>query len=84
MQTPLLSHVLAVEFPELAEAIHHLKAHDHHFAKLMHEHDEIDQKITSSEEGLIALDDRTMTELKLKRLHLKEDLHRRALAQKNG
>lgn len=83
MQSPLLSHALATEFPELADAIHHLKTHNAHFKKLMDEHASIDQQITASEEGIKALDDTTMKNLKVKRLHLKEELHQMARNHKN-
>ena len=83
MKTNLLSHNLAVEFPELAESIHHLKMNDNHFIKLMHDHDAIDTQITKSEEGLEFLDDQAMKDLKIKRLHLKEALHHAAIAYKN-
>lgn len=82
MKTNLLSHNLALEFPELAEAIHHLKTSDAHFQKLMHDHDQVDMQITKSEEGLEFLTDEAMKELKIKRLHLKESLQRAAEAYK--
>lgn len=82
MKTNLLSHNLAVEFPELADAIHHLKASDAHFQKLMHDHDQIDMQITKSEEGLEFLTDEVMKDLKIKRLHLKESMQKAAEAYK--
>ena len=82
MKTNLLSHNLAVEFPELAEAIHHLKISDAHFQKLMHDHDQVDMQITKSEEGLEFLSDEEMKALKIKRLHLKESMQRAAEAYK--
>lgn len=82
MKTNLLSHNLAVEYPELAEAIHHLKMSDAHFQKLMQQHDQIDTQITKSEEGLEHRGDDEMKELKIKRLHLKEALQKAAEAFK--
>lgn len=82
MKTNLLSHNLAVEFPHLAEAIHHLKMSDPHFQKLLHDHDVVDTQITKSEEGLEFLGDDEMKALKIKRLHLKESLQRAAEAYK--
>ncbi|UYL09908.1 DUF465 domain-containing protein [Bdellovibrio sp. SKB1291214] len=84
MKTNLLSHNLAVEFPELADAIHHLKTSDAHFQKLMHDHDKIDSQITKSEEGLEFLTDEVMKELKIKRLHLKESMQKAAEAYKKN
>lgn len=82
MPNPVLSHVLAIEFPELAETIHFLKMNDHHFKKILAQHDEVDRQITASEEGLAALDDAALKEMKIKRLHFKEELHQMALRHK--
>lgn len=78
MKTNLLSHNLAVEFPELADAIHHLKMSDAHFQKMLNDHDHVDTQITKSEEGLEFLSDDEMKDLKIKRLHLKESLQKAA------
>ena len=80
MKTNLLSHNLAVEFPELANAIHHLKTSDAHFQKLMRDHDQVDTQITKSEEGLEFLTDDVMKDLKIRRLHLKESMQKAAEA----
>jgi len=82
MKTNLLSHNLAVEFPELSDAIHHLKTSDAHFQKVMHDHDQVDTQITKSEEGLEPLSDDMMKGLKIKRLHLKESMQKMAEAFK--
>ena len=83
MPSPVLSHALAVEFPDLSEIIHTLKTSDHHFKHLLDQHDAVDRKITDSEEEKTALDDDTMKALKIERLHLKEQLHKIALKNKH-
>ena len=78
MQSSHLSHSLSVEFPELAPAIHRLKIEDAHFARLLTEHDEIDQRITRDEEKIEVLSDETLHQLKQQRLKLKDELYRMA------
>ena len=80
MQSSLLSHSLIVEFPELADSIHLLKANDAHFARLLAEHDAIDQKITRDEEKLEPLSDETLHVLKQQRMKLKDELYKIASA----
>lgn len=78
MQSSLLSHALAAEFPELSDNIHALKVSNHHFARLLAEHDAIDQQITRDEQKLEPLGDGTLHELKQQRLKLKDELYRMA------
>ncbi|WP_395772111.1 YdcH family protein [Arenimonas sp.] len=80
MQTSMLSHSLATEFPELSEKIHALKASNQHFARLLAEHDAIDQRIIRDEEKIEPLNDETLHELKQKRLKLKDELYQMAKA----
>jgi uncharacterized protein YdcH (DUF465 family) len=74
----LLSHVLAVEFPDLAPRIHDLKTKDHHFAHMLSSHDDIDKQITQVEKGAANIDDLALEKLKKERLHLKDELFRMA------
>jgi len=74
----LLSHVLAVEFPELAPRIHELKASNHHFAHLLANHDDLDKRITQAEKGDVNIDELALEKLKKERLHLKDELFRLA------
>jgi hypothetical protein len=76
----MLSHSLATEFPELSEKIHALKASNQHFARLLAEHDAIDQRIIRDEEKIEPLNDETLHELKQKRLKLKDELYQVAKA----
>lgn len=80
MQSSLLSHSLAIEFPELAPAIHRLKAENAHFVRLLAEHDDIDQRILRDEQKIEVLNDETLHELKQQRLLLKDELYRMASA----
>lgn len=74
----LLSHVLAVEFPELATRISELKANDPHFAHMLDNHDSLDRDIAAAEKGTTTLDDLALERLKKERLHLKDTLYRLA------
>ncbi len=69
------SHDLANEFPEYKEKIHKLKMEDRHFARLFDEYHEVDQQIHRSEQEIEVHSDEFMEELKLKRLHLKDELY---------
>lgn len=74
MQTPFLSHELHVEFPDLAERVHALKASNGHFARLLDQHGELDKRILKAEEGIEAIDDFALEDLKKQRLWLKDEL----------
>ena len=80
MQSSMLSHSLAVEFPEIAKAIHDLKMNNKHFANLLERHDAIDMQITRDEEKLEPLSDDKLHELKQQRLVLKDELYKIATA----
>lgn len=75
MPSPIMTHAIAKEFPELADKIHALKASDHHFAKLLAEHDAVDAQITKSEEEVAPMGDAALEGLKKQRLHLKDALY---------
>jgi uncharacterized protein YdcH (DUF465 family) len=80
MQSSLLSHAMSVEFPELADRIHELKASNAHFARLLEEHDAIDQRITRDEERIEPINDESLHELKIQRIRLKDELYHIATA----
>jgi uncharacterized protein YdcH (DUF465 family) len=69
------SHDLATEFPKLKERIHQLKMEDHHFARLFDEHDEVDAQLHRIEQGIEAHADEFVESLKLRRLHLKDEMY---------
>ena len=45
-------HVLAQEFPDLADKIHELKVGDAHFAHLFDEYSQLDKEICRAEDGI--------------------------------
>ena len=55
--TKLLSHVLNVEFPELADTFAKMAQENGHFAKLMAQYSALDQQITDDEENVKILVD---------------------------
>ena len=60
--------------PEFKEQIHKLKMEDRHFSRLYEEYQEVNLTIQRSEQEIEVHSDEYMEELKLKRLHLKDDL----------
>jgi uncharacterized protein len=84
MHSNLLPHAIDREFPELAATVATLKTTDHHFAQLLLQHDAIDAQITKDEMGVAPMGDVSLEDLKKQRLHLKDELYRRASAAKSG
>ncbi len=80
MQSNLLPHALAVEFPELAEKIKELKHNNAHFEKLLHEHDALDTQITQDEMDVKMISDDALHALKQQRARIKDELYRIASA----
>ncbi|MAD46185.1 MAG: GTP-binding protein [Oceanospirillaceae bacterium] len=68
------NHSLHNEFPEMAEQIRTLKMKDRHFARLFDEYHEIDKEVRRIEEDVEAASDDRLEGLKMRRLHLKDDL----------
>ena len=69
-------HELAEEFPEAAERLHDLKASNPHFARLADEYHEVNRAIHRAETLVEPLSDEHETELRRKRLHLKDEIAR--------
>lgn len=67
-------HDLLHEFPEHKERIHNLKMENNHFARLFNEYHELDHQIHRIQQEIETPSDAVAEELKLKRLHLKDDL----------
>lgn len=67
-------HNLTNEFPEFHDRIHDLKMHNAHFAKLLNEHDEINDVIHRAEIEVEVLADDYLETLKKQRLALKDEL----------
>ncbi len=68
-------HDLLHEFPEMKEKIHDLKVSNNHFRKLFDEYHEVDHQVHSYESGAQATTDAHLTELRAKRVHLKDELY---------
>lgn len=65
-------HTLGEEFPGKLDAIHALKAKDAHFARILDEYDEVNDKIHRAETRIDPLDDDAETLLRKKRLAIKD------------
>ncbi len=68
-------HDLLHEFPQHKEKIHNLKVGDHHFRKLFDEYDVVNNDIHRIETGAEVTTDQVLTDLRLKRVHLKDLLY---------
>jgi len=67
-------HSLAKELPEFKQQIHDLKVTNRHFAKLSDEYHDLDNEIIRIEEGIENTADDYLENLKIRRLHLKDEL----------
>ncbi len=74
-------HDLNHEFPDLIEKIHEFKTTNNHFRKLFDEYHEVNNDIHRIETGAEATKDEVLTELRLKIVHLKDELY--AILTKN-
>ncbi len=68
-------HDLKHEFPDLVDKIHELKTTNNHFKKLFEEYHEINNDIHRIETGAEATKDEVLNELRMKRVHLKDELY---------
>ena len=68
-------HDLRHDFPELEDKIHQLKVSDTHFRRLFDEYHEVNQDIHSIESGATVTTDERLNDLRLKRVHLKDELY---------
>ena len=68
------NHNLHNEFPQHKDRIHELKMSDRHFARLFEEYNDTDREVRKIEDGAEAASDKRLEGLKLRRLHLKDDL----------
>ena len=68
-------HDLHHEFPQYEQKIHDLKVNNHHFKHLFDEYHLINKEIHNYESGAHATTDEHLTELRSKRLHLKDELY---------
>ena len=65
-------HTLAEEFPDQMEAIHNLKVSDPEFAKLLEEYDEVNDAVHLAETRVQPVSEDAETELRKKRLAIKD------------
>jgi hypothetical protein len=65
-------HTLGEEFPGQIDAIHALKAADSHFARLLAEYDEVNNRVHRAETRLDTLSEDAETALRRARLTLKD------------
>ena len=68
-------HELAEEFPDAVERIHALKTSDTHFAKLADEYHELNREIHRAETDVEPISDAHMTDLRKKRMALKDEIY---------
>ncbi|MDP2562310.1 YdcH family protein [Psychrobium sp. 1_MG-2023] len=68
------NHHLHNEFPEFHQQIHDLKMSDRHFIKLFDEYHDVDRNVRRIEDAAEAASDERLEALKLRRLHLKDEL----------
>jgi uncharacterized protein YdcH (DUF465 family) len=69
-------HDLIHECPELASRIHELKLGDNHFRKLFEEYHKLTHSVENMEKEVTPVSTAIEEEAKLRRLHLKDELHR--------
>lgn len=70
-------HPLARDFPHLADRLHELKVGDAHFRREMERYEALDKEIVRIEQGLEHRSDEELDGMKMRRVHLKDALHRR-------
>jgi len=71
---PIEKHDLHREFPEFSNEIHKLKISDNYFARLFKEYHEADHEVNRIEQGIENTSDTYLESIKIKRLHLKDEL----------
>jgi uncharacterized protein YdcH (DUF465 family) len=67
-------HGLAEEFPDQAQKISALKVSDAHFARLVDEYNEVNEKVHRAESRLDLVTEEEEEHLRKKRAHLKDHL----------
>ncbi len=68
-------HGLRHEFPQHEEKISALKVSNAHFRKLFDEYNELDHHVYRIENGTESTTDEHLNELRMKRVHLKDELY---------
>lgn len=75
-------HAIHEEFPNDAEVIHSLKVSDAHFARIIAEYDEINDRVENAAANIEPTDDFHETEMRKKRAALKDEIARMISAAK--
>jgi uncharacterized protein YdcH (DUF465 family) len=65
-------HTLAEEFPDQMEKIHKLKVSDPHFARLLKEYDEVNDRVHLAETNVQPMDQFEEEKLRKQRLQIKD------------
>lgn len=65
-------HTLAEEFPDKVDAIHKLKITDPHFARLLKEYDDVNDKVHRAETNVQPMDQFEEEKLRKQRLQIKD------------
>jgi uncharacterized protein YdcH (DUF465 family) len=71
----LLNHDLAHEFPEYLQKMRSLKVSDPHFAELFAQYDADNHAIIKYEQGVGAITDEGLEDLKKRRLKVKDEIY---------
>lgn len=74
-------HALTEEFPDKLDAMHALKESNAHFAKLMDEYQAVNDEVHLAETNVAPTDDLHETELRKKRMMLKDEIARMLAAE---
>lgn len=69
-----VSHELSEEFPDHKEKLHELKLNNPHFVKLSDEYHNLNREIHRIESGVEPTSDEYQTDLRKKRMHLKDEI----------
>ena len=67
-------HPLIHDFPQLREELHNLRLADAGFARLASDYEALDKQICRAEDGIDLLTDEQLSELKQRRVSLKDEV----------
>jgi len=67
-------HELSEDFPEKVELIHQLRGTDAHFSRLVDDYEEVNAAVHRAETDVEPTDDAHLTEMRKKRMHLKDEI----------
>jgi uncharacterized protein YdcH (DUF465 family) len=70
--------------PELIPVMEKLAGENHHIAKLIEKHAELNQKIDEVESGRDHLDDIELEKLKKEKLHIKDEVYQAVIEYKKA